>query len=261
MNKEKVILIFLIVLLFVINYSFLDRVVVNFFDETEYVEVDRVIDGDTIVVAEESVRLLGINSPERGEAYHEKAKEFLEGLILDNKIRLEKSNKKDKYGRILAFIFISQTNLNVELVRWGLANVYILDNKKYEDELRDAWKECVKKNVNLCKKSRDECAGCIEILEFEEQTVKFRNNCFFDCSLHDWEIKDEGRKKFVFEDFVLSARKDVTLKVGDGKDSEEILYWRGENYVWTNTGDTLFLRDDENKLVLWKEYYFIAPFK
>ncbi len=245
MNKEKIILISAIILLVVINYSFLDRVVVNFFDDKEYVEVDRVIDGDTIVVGEESIRLLGINSPEKGEAYYEKAKELLEGLVLDKNVGLEYGKPKhDKYDRVLAFIFISNTNINVELVRWGLANVYVLENKKYEDELRDAWEECVEKNVNLCEKSEDKCAECIEILEFEEQIVVFRNACGFDCSLNDWEIKDEGRKTFIFEEFTLEPGKDVRITADDF----------GENYVWTSGGDTLFLRDDGGKLVLWEEY-------
>ncbi len=254
MNKEKIILIFLIILLVVINYSFLDRVLVNFFDDKEYVEVDRVIDGDTIVVGNESVRLLGINSPERGEDYYEEAKEFLEGLILDKRIKLEISNKKDKYDRILAFIFISNTNINIELVRWGLANVYILDDRRYEDKLRDAWEECIEKDINLCEKSKDKCAECIQILEFEGQMVVFRNACGFDCSLDGWEIKDEGRKTFIFEDFVLDGGKNVIIELGDGKDSRDVLYWKGEDYVWTSSGDTLFLRDDVGKLVLWERY-------
>ena len=255
MDKEKIILISAIILLFVINYSFLDKVVVNFLDEKEYVEVDRVIDGDTIVVGDESVRLLGVNSPEKGEAGYEKAKEFLEGLVLNKNVRLEyRKLKYDKYHRVLAFVFISNTNINIELVRWGLANVYILEDRKYEDELRDAWEECIEKNVNLCEKSEDKCAECIEIEKFEEQTVVFRNSCYFDCSLDGWEIKDEGRKKFVFEDFVLKKGWKVEVIVGDGKDSAEVLYWRGEDYVWTDTGDTLYLRDEEGRLVLYETY-------
>ncbi len=255
MNKEKMILIFAIILLFVINYSFLDRLVVNFLDEQEYVEIDRVIDGDTVVVGDESIRLLGINSPEHGEKYYEKAKGFLGGLVLNQKVRLEYGTPRyDRYQRTLAFVFISNTNINIELVRSGLANVYVLDNKKYENILRDAWEECIEKNVNLCKKSEEACAECIEIEKFEEQTVVFKNICGYDCSLDGWEIKDEGRKSFVFEDFVLGAGRKIIVEVGEGTDSEEILFWSGQDYVWTNTGDTLFLRDAKGRLVLW-EYY------
>ena len=227
MDKYKIILISAIVLLFVINYSFLDRLVVNFFDEQEYVEVDRVIDGDTIVIENgTSVRLLGINCPERSEIYYEEAKEFLEGLILDKNVKLEYGTPKyDRYQRTLAFVFISNTNINIELVRAGLANVYVLDNKKYENRLRNAWEECIDKNVNLCEKSENACAECIELEKFEEQTVVFKNKCEYDCSLNNWEIKDEGRKKFIFEDFELGAGNKVSIIVGQGEDDETTLFW------------------------------------
>lgn len=254
-NKQIFLLVFLAILLFVINYSFLDRLIVNFLEEREYVEVDRVIDGDTIVVGEESVRLLGINSPEKGEEYYEKAKEFLEGLILDANVRLEYGQPKyDKYHRVLAFVFIGNTNINIELVRWGLANVYILKDKKYEDELKGAWEECIEKNVNLCEKSVNVCAECIKIEKFEGQAVVFKNICDYDCSFDGWEIKDEGRKKFVFGDFSLGARKEVIIEVGEGINTDGVLFWKDENYVWTDSGDTLFLRDGDGMLVLWRGY-------
>ena len=255
MDKEKIILISAIILLFVVNYSFLDSLVVNFLEEQDYVEVDRVIDGDTVVVGNESVRLLGINSPEQGEEYYEKAKEFLEGLILNKSVRLEYGAPKyDQYQRTLAFVFIGKSNLNIELVRVGLANVYVLENKKYEKDLRDAWEECIENNLNLCEKSKNVCAECIRVGKFEKQTVVFKNICEYDCSLDGWEIKDEGRKSFVFGDFVLTAGGEVIVEVGVEVDTEDVLFWKGEDYVWTSTGDTLFLRDGEGKLVLWEGY-------
>ena len=50
--------------------------------------VRRVIDGDTIVAESRSIRLLGINTPERGEEYYLEAKEFLEDyLYINQKLR------------------------------------------------------------------------------------------------------------------------------------------------------------------------------
>jgi micrococcal nuclease len=255
MHKEKIILILLIVLLFAINYSFLDRALINFLDKENYVKVDRIIDGDTIVVGNESVRLLGINSPEKGEVYFEEAKEFLTGLVLNKNIRLEIGYPKyDKYQRVLAFIFISHTNINIEVVRWGWANVYVLENKKYEKELRSAWAECIEKNINLCEKSEDTCANCIKVKKFEGQIVVFENICGFDCSLNDWTIKNEGRKKYIFRNFAMGAGKEVQVIAKEGIDTSYNLFWDVGGDVWTKTGDTLFLRDSEGKLVLWTEY-------
>ena len=75
-KKQIFLLVALIILLFGINYSFLDSAVINFLNEGENVIVERVIDGDTVIINNESVRLLGINSPERGEFYYEEAKNF-----------------------------------------------------------------------------------------------------------------------------------------------------------------------------------------
>lgn len=44
------------------------------------------------------------------------------------------------------------------------------------------------------------------------------------------------------------------MLVGDGVDNKEVLFWKGKKYVWTKTGDSLFLRDKEGGLVLWESY-------
>jgi hypothetical protein len=150
----------------------------------------------------------------------------------------------------LVYVFADEENVNVKLVEKGLANVYVLDEKRYEGELRKAWEICINGNKNLCEKSVDKCSDCIELIRFENQEVIFYNKCGFDCKLSDWTIKDEGRKKFVFPDFVLGNGRKVNLIVGEGIDNSEILFWEGEDYVWTDTGDTLFFRDNKGKLVL-----------
>ncbi|MBM3228532.1 hypothetical protein FJZ20_01450, partial [Candidatus Pacearchaeota archaeon] len=170
------------------------------------------------------------------------------------------NNKYDRYDRLLAYVFIDGKNLNIELVKNGLANVYLLDERIYENKLRNAWKECIKSNKNLCEKSEDVCANCIELkkLDYSQQEVIFYNKCDFSCELTGWEIRDEGRKNYFFKNFKLNPGKQVSIIVGEGTDIETstqtTLYWTDETYVWTRTGDTLFLRDDERKLVLWKNY-------
>jgi hypothetical protein len=254
MNKKKniILLIILISLLFVIDYPFLNSIVENFLLGSENGIVERVVDGDTIIVKENSVRLLGINCPEKGERYYEEAKEFLENSVLNKKVRLE-GIENDMYFRKLRYVFLGNENINLKIVDEGLANVYVLDDKKYEKELRDAWEKCILKNKNLCEKSLDKCADCIG-LKFDNQEVIFYNKCNFDCDLNGWTIKDEGRKKFVFKDFILDKDKEVKIIVGEGINNGNNLFWKGEDYVWTSTGDTLFLRDSEGRLVLWEMY-------
>jgi len=251
-------LIFLIFILFLINYSALDKVIQGFLIEGEEAIIEKIIDGDTIVIENKtSVRLLGINSPEKGEPYYSEAKSFLENLILNKTIYLEFGTKKyDQYNRVLAFVFFENKNMNIELIKQGFANVYILDNKRYEKQLKVAWQDCIKNKKNLCENSEDVCASCIKLKEFnyKNQEVIFYNNCNFKCELTKWQIKDEGRKKFIFPEFILKENNNVMIKIGEGNNSQSVLFWKEEDYVWTETGDTLLLRDNEGLLVLWENY-------
>lgn len=263
MSKKKQIsfLVFLLFLLIILNYSFLDDILVNLFDEpfgSDSGVVGRVIDGDTLVIGDQSVRLLGINTPERGEYLYSEAKKFLEDRVLNKSVELKFGKEKyDKYNRVLAYIYINSKNVNLELVKEGYANFYFPSGKdEYYDEFLNAWENCLENGKNLCEKSEKSYSYCVSLkdLNVKEQKVVLYNKCDFDCSLKNWSLKDEGRKKFIFPDFALKKFGEVEIIVGNKTNSENIFYWNGYDYIWTSSGDSLFLRDDEGKLVLWKGY-------
>ncbi len=259
-NKKK--LIFTAILLaFIILYSFytpLNTKLEGFLISSETAYIDRVIDGDTIKSNETSIRLLGINCPEKGEKYSSEAKAFLENLVLNETVILEfGKDRYDKYNRTLAYLFIDGKNINLKLVEEGFANFYFPSGKDmHYNEFKKAWEKCIKENKNLCEKSEDKCAGCVGLTEFnhEEEIITLYNSCSFDCELTGWDIKDEGRKNFVFQYFVLEKNEKVEIVVGEGINNKTTLFWTNEDYVWTSSGDTLLLRDDEGKLVLWEGY-------
>ena len=257
-KKDIIILISLIIALLVINYPFLNNTLQKFLTNYETVHVDRIIDGDTIVSNKTSIRLLGINSPEKGELYYNEAKEFLEEWILNKTVDLEFGKEKyDKYQRTLAYLYINRENINLKLVEKGFANFYFPSGKdNYYNKFKDAWEECINNNLNLCENSANKCSQCIELRELnvDNQQVILHNSCGFECVLTNWEIKDEGRKKFVFKDFVLNSGDEVEIVIGEGINTNNRLYWSGEEYVWTESGDALFLRDEDGKLVLWESY-------
>lgn len=257
-RKNLFLLILFTILLFASNYAYLDSLTSKLILGESEVLIDRVIDGDTIVSNGTSIRLLGINTPEKREKYFEEAKKFLESKVLNKTVRLEYGkDKKDLYGRTLAYVFVGNENINQKLISNGFANAYFPSGKdKYYSSFFEAWNNCVKTNNNLCEKTDDFCGRvCIKISKFEpeKQLIEFENICPFDCDINKWTIKDEGRKKFVFDNFKLKSNKKIKIIVGNFSDSENILHW-DKNYVWTRTGDTLFLRDDENNLVLWQNY-------
>lgn len=113
-------------------------------EEIERIKVkfNRKIDGDTAEFELNNeiikVRFLGINTPEtvdknRGEEpYGKEASAYTEEKLKNaTKIELEydsNASEKDKYGRILAWVFVDDSLLQKELVSNGLAETYMLEN-------------------------------------------------------------------------------------------------------------------------------------
>lgn len=113
--------------------------------------VTKVIDGDTIIVEGKKVRLLGIDADEKGYACYEEAKKRLEELVLNKAIRLEKDRiDKDQYGRLLRYVWLNNTNINLLLVKEGLAIARIENAFKYADQFVSAEQEARTKAIG-CK--------------------------------------------------------------------------------------------------------------
>jgi endonuclease YncB( thermonuclease family) len=120
--------------------------------EKETKIVTKVIDGDTIIVeGGETIRLLGIDADEKGYSCYYHAKKELENMILNKSVRLECDVKdKDIYGRYLRYVFKDDENINVWMVKNGLAIARIEDAKKYEKEILEA-ERYAKENHIGCK--------------------------------------------------------------------------------------------------------------
>jgi micrococcal nuclease len=114
--------------------------------------VTKVIDGDTVIISGgRSVRLLGIDSDERGQPCYNQAKQRLESLVLNKKVYLELDKEdKDQYGRLLRYIFLDEQNINVLLVKEGLAIARFQGNEKYSQEITEAEEEAMNKKLG-CK--------------------------------------------------------------------------------------------------------------
>ncbi|HCM41886.1 MAG TPA: nuclease [Candidatus Omnitrophica bacterium] len=101
----------------------------------EQAVVKRVIDGDTVVLADETrVRLIGIDAPEienrdyahRGEPYGEESKQLLKEWIEGQSVDLRDGpEKEDRYHRRLAYLYLQdQSFVNLKLVEAGAAEAY-----------------------------------------------------------------------------------------------------------------------------------------
>ncbi|MDI6721015.1 MAG: thermonuclease family protein [Candidatus Aenigmarchaeota archaeon] len=109
--------------------------------EREKYLVTRVTDGDTIVIESgDPVRLLGIDTPEKGEKCYKEATNRLKELILNKEVEIERDEEnKDRYKRLLRYVFYNGTFINELLVAEGYAHLYFIEpNTKYNDVLKKA---------------------------------------------------------------------------------------------------------------------------
>lgn len=155
--KKKILLI-LIIILMPINV---------FASEKQEVKFSSCVDGDTarfIMNKEEiKVRFLAIDTPETNhpkkgeEPYGREAKEYTCNKITNaSKIELEfddNSDKKDKYNRYLAWVFVDDSLLQSELVLNGYARVaYLYGDYKYTDILNENMEKAKKDEVGIFSK-------------------------------------------------------------------------------------------------------------
>ncbi|MFV0381280.1 MAG: thermonuclease family protein [Breznakia sp.] len=128
--------------------------------QIEPVNFSRCVDGDTahLVVDGriEKVRFLAINAPEytkQQEAYGKQASAYVCDALKNAKsigLEYETSNLRDKYDRLLAWVFVDEQLLQERLVSEGLAEVkYIYGDYKYTNRLYEKEAQAKKQQLNM----------------------------------------------------------------------------------------------------------------
>lgn len=134
--------------------------------------VKKVIDGDTIEIERygkaEKVRMIGIDTPETldprkpvqcfGKEASDKSKDLLSG----GRVRLEFDpivGEKDKYNRLLAYVWSNNELVNLKLIKEGYANEYTYRSQsyKYQNEFKNA--QTVAKESSIGLWSPQTCNG------------------------------------------------------------------------------------------------------
>jgi micrococcal nuclease len=113
--------------------------------------VVRVVDGDTFVARmangkEERVRMILVDTPETKhprlgvQPFGPEASAFTKSQLTGKTVTLEFDvQERDKYGRLLAYVWLNHQNYNKLLIEKGLARVAVFPpNTKYVDEFRAA---------------------------------------------------------------------------------------------------------------------------
>ncbi len=120
----------------------------NFPSKCKWMDLNRVVDGDTIIAGKDTrVRFVGMDTPETvhpkksvekwGPEASEKTKELLANSKKVCLINDEIGNKYDIYGRKLAYVFSEEgTDIEAVLLREGLAKGYYRFPFERKDEFK-----------------------------------------------------------------------------------------------------------------------------
>lgn len=114
--------------------------------EQTYV-VERVIDGDTLLLTNgERLRLLGVDTPETVhpsqsvEPLGPEASQFTKRLAEGKIVRLGfDKERRDRYGRLLVYVYIDGLMLNEELIRAGLSGAQL--QYPYSDKMKRRFRQ------------------------------------------------------------------------------------------------------------------------
>lgn len=136
-------------------------------NNTDYLTVTRVVDGDTFWAANGTkkgvkVRLIGVDAPESKKTgkkeigyYGKEAKVYLTNLLKGKRVRLVSDvDSLDRYGRTLSYVYLEDgTFVNAELMKNGFAMVMTIPpNVKYADLFVKLQRDARKRSRGLWKK-------------------------------------------------------------------------------------------------------------
>lgn len=199
--------------------------------EVVNIYVERAVDGDTLKSnSSQTFRLVGVNTPERGQPGYEEAKDFLAGL--EGRIVGVEIMGTDKYSRGLAYVFDGDENINEEILRNGLGSLYYYEHDEYYSKMEKAEEFARENGLGIWKRSSN--WGCIEMLEFETsepERLVLGNNCGFDIELN---------------------YKDDATHIYDGVVPAGGIYENEFSHIWNTNGDSLYVYDEEGMVLFYR---------
>lgn len=231
--------------------------------------VVEVIDGDTFDVrlvdgTIDRVRIIGINSPERGECFADAATDALADLVSGHDVDLVADRSdRDRFDRLLRYVEVDGADVGEALVRAGAAVVRVsAPDEAREAALTTAQAEARDAGRGLWAPdacgSVDPSAAALRIAELRldadgddasnpnDEWVALENDGAEPVDLAGWGVRDESAShRFAFPDgFVLGPGATVRVRSGCGDPTPTDLFWcESGSAIWNNDGDTAFLLD------------------
>ncbi len=133
-KRNTRLLLFIVVSILIIIISFYTLYISNYIKdqkEQENIEfegiVNYVVDGDTLDINDNRIRLSLVNTPERGQEGYMEAKKLVQNLCLNKKgeVDIDDGQRRgDRYGREVGIVYCDGININKALVENNLAVIY-----------------------------------------------------------------------------------------------------------------------------------------
>jgi len=223
-----------------------------------------VADGDSLEVRSEAgaetVRLAGINAPDRGECHADAARDNL-AVLVEKTVRLVIVGS-DQFGRTLAHVFHDEAHLNLDMVAAGLAIASNPEDDPHGEAILFAEDRAYATGVGLwgstaCGSSRvpptveiDESGSTVDPggpddRDLSDELIVLVNRGSESVDLSDWVLRDESsRHRYTFDDgTALGPGASVVITSADpGWDP-------GDSPVWNNDGDMALLQDASGTVV------------
>jgi endonuclease YncB( thermonuclease family) len=136
-------------------FAILALLVLSYVAQADVTGPATVVDGDTIVVAGERIRLEGIDAPELRQtctAYGQQwtcgrtSAEWLQEHLNGRNVECV-GHARDRYGRLLAVCYVDGESINERIVREGWA----LDYRKYSTDYLQAESAAKRVGAGLCR--------------------------------------------------------------------------------------------------------------
>ena len=203
-------------------------------------------------------------------------------LLGERRVRLvPDAENRDVYGRILRYVYVGDTHVNLELAKLGVAEVLrIAPNTRHADTFREAvaiaraeGTGCLWDPAALAADARARASATVTPTPAERLKITRLHanaagrdqenlndeyvaimNLGPDLEIGGWTVRDRADHKYVFPAYTWSTGVELRLHTGTGKDGEGVFYWNSTSPIWNNTGDTLWLEDAAGGAVLTYTY-------
>lgn len=238
--------------------------------KTRDLKVVKVIDGDTVELASgDRVRLLHINTPEKGEPGAQEATDYARRKAQNKVVEIRFGKvPRDRYGRFLAELFVEGKSINEALVRQGLAHAFFIPPIDQEANKRIV---AAQVEARLQKRgiwsSDPRYSGAFHITSFHNNApgddrenlngeyIRLANISVKPENLKGYRLENQAGESFVFPNVTLPVGRTMAIHTGKGRSllsassGQQVFFLKRTRPMWHNKGDKATLKDPNGNLV------------